>query len=309
MVKKRAKSLKQPLNVVSERLFNVAENTAFIIELFRYKTYLLAKGITHAIETENPISLANNTRSLLEQVAVFAHCTSSVEKMLVDLKNQGSINKINSILEKAEKSLQRTYSGQGKKTAKTKEDEAIHVHDAIAVLSAEVSDATDAYDYLCEFVHPNHGNNLLVSSGEIGRGKITTTNKNSEHVKRIAKYSPSILDYLDKKIHLHTLIAWKIYHLVEICFQKGAKIENIFSERPPIPLGDGKSRETAFYFKNARTSQEAIKLSYQYITNIGHDPYQTKRSSRGASEGYVFDVWETAKGDVWFRIPFYKGIH
>ena len=174
VVKNKAKNLNKPLNVVSERLYNIADGFFFIAEIFRYKFYLLAKSIIHAIETENPLSLANNTRSLLEQVAVVMYCTSSVVKMLDDLKNQGSIKKIDAILNKAEVILHRTYSGQGSKIDESKENEAIHVNTAIKSLSKELSDALDVYNYLCEFVHPNYGNNLLVSSGKLGEGKIKT---------------------------------------------------------------------------------------------------------------------------------------
>ena len=107
---------------------------------------------------------------------------------------------------------------------------------------------------------------------------------------------------------MHAVLARRIHHLVELCFQKKTKIENIFSEKEPIPIGDGKSKETAFYFKNARTSQEAQKLSYQYLDSIDYDICLTKKSIGGISDGYIYDVWKDKDGDIWFKIPIYEGL-
>lgn len=307
-VSKRASKLKAPLNVISKRLYDIAENTFFIIELFRYKFYFLAKGIVHSLETENPLSLANNTRSLFEQVAVFSYCTSSVETMLGELKGQGSIQKIDEILRKTEVILKRTYSGKGKKLASSKDDEAIHVNTAIEVLAKELLDAVDVYDYLCEFVHPNYGNNLLVSSGELGRGKIKAQDKSAYQTQKIMECSRALVIYLAEKSMYQASLTWRIYHLVEICFQSGAKITNIFSEKKASPSGDGKSQETAFYFKNARTSQEAQKLSYEYLSEIGYDINLINKRIGGVEGEYIYDVWRKQGGDIWFKIPFYKGI-
>lgn len=307
-VERKSKKLPPPLNAVSKRLYYIADNTFYCIELFNYKFSLLAQGIIHAIETENPLSLANNTRSLLEQLAVFTYLINHVSRMLEDLKGQGSIDKIDKIISKSENILHRVYSGEGKKKAKSKNDEAIHVNDAIKELSKEVSDANETYDYLCEFVHPNHGNNTLVSSGELGKGRIEKEGLNSKKIQNIIMYSYSIFYFLSTKEFFHPIVTWKIHHLVELCFQKGAKITNIFSEREPVASGDGKTKETALHFKKARTSQEAMRLQYKYLEDIGCSIISSNRKCGGIKDGYVFDLWSTHLGEIWFKTPEYRGI-
>lgn len=307
-VKQKSSKLNPPLNAISKRLYDIADNTFYCIELFNYKFYLLAKAIIHAIETENPLSLANNTRSLLEQLAVFVFLVNHVSKMLDQLKGQGSLEKINKIIAKTEAILKRVYSGEGKKSAGSKEGEAIHVNTAMDELTKEIGDAQTAYDYLCEFVHPNFGSNFLISSGELGRGKIEAKDVGSEVISNIVNCGYSMFLFLNTKKILHPAVTWNVSHLVELCFLKGAKITNVFSEKEPLPIGDGRAKETAFYFKKARTSQEAIKLQYQYLESIGYNINLADRVNGGVKDGYVFDEWNTHLGIIWFKTPIYSGV-
>lgn len=307
-VEKKSQKLSPPLNVVSKRLYYIADNTFYCVELFNYKFSLLAQGIIHAIETENPLSLANNTRSLLEQLAVLIYLVNNISKMIEDLKDQGCIEKIDKIISKSESVLNRVYSGEGKKKSKSKNDEAIHVNDAIKELSKDILDASETYDYLCEFVHPNYGNNVLVSSGQLGKGRIEKEGLNSKNIQSIIMCSYSIFEFLNTRRLFHPIITWNINHLVELCFQKGAKITNVFSEKKPIASGDGKTKETALHFKNARTSQEAMKLQYKYLEDMGCSIHPSNRKNMGMIDDHILDLWSTHLGDIWFKTPMYHGI-
>lgn len=307
-VEAKSEKLAPPLNVISKRLFKIADHTFFMIGLYEYKFYLLAKSIVHAIETENPLSLANNTRSLLEQVAVLSHLTTALRAMLDNLTDQGKLENINRIISKAESALTRTYSGKGKSQGTDKESEAIHVHTAMESLGKEIQGAEDLYNYLCEFVHPNFGNNLLISSGELGKGKIERKSNDSKAVRDITSASHLLISFIASNNISYPAITWKTHHLVELCFQKGAKITNVFSTKKPTPTGDGKSKETAYHFKNARTHQEAMNLSYEFLMQNGLLTEGAKREIGGIDDGFVFDVWKTRIGKIWFKIPFYRGI-
>ncbi len=228
--------------------------------------------------------------------------------MLESLKNQGSIDKIDKIILRAEDVLNRVYSGEGKNKSKSKNDEAIHVNDAIKELAKEIIDVNDTYDYLCEFVHPNYGNNVLVSSGELGKGSIEKNGLDHKNIQSIVMCSYSIIGFLNTKKIFHPIITWNVHHLVEICFQKGSKITNVFSERKPVASGDGKTKETALHFKKARTSQEAMKLQYQYLQEIGCSINPSNRQNGGLENGCVFDLWSTNLGKIWFKTPVYQGI-
>lgn len=302
-IDKKAGRLKAPLNVVSKRLFKTADDAVYCTELFNYKFYLLAKGIINAIEDENPLSLANNTRSLLEQLAVFTYLMNNISQMLTNLKDQCSLEKIDKIVSKCEITIKRVYFGEGKKGINSNRDKAIHVNTAMAELSKEIIDADDMYGYLCEFVHPNYGNNLLISSGKLGQGKINRQSNNSTNVNDLIMHCHTIFTFLNEKKIALPLLALRISHIVELCFVKGAKITNIFSEKKPIASGDGKTKETAFYFEKARTSPEALKLQYRYLESIGHIIKPMDRRNGGIKDGYVYDVWNTKLGIIWFKTP------
>ena len=302
-IDKKAAMLKAPLNVVSKRLFKIADDTAYSIELFNYKFYLLAKGVISAIEDENPLSLANNTRSLLEQLAVFTYLMNNISQMLTNLKDQGSVEKIGKILSKCETAIKRVYFGEGKKGINSNNDKAIHVNSAISELSKEITDVHDVYDYLCEFVHPNYGSNLLISSGELGKGKINKQSNSSKNVKNLIVYCYAIFTFLNTKKIAHPVLALSINNLVELCFVKEAKITNIFSEKQPITSGDGKTQETAFYFEKARTIHESMKLQYKYLQSTGYTINPMDRRNGGIKDGYVYDVWNTTSGVIWFKTP------
>jgi hypothetical protein len=307
-VETKSNSLDHPLNDLSKRLYKTSDNTFFCIELFSYKFYFLAKAIVHAIETENPLSLVNNTRSLIEQMAVFIYCMNAGQQMLDNLNGQGSLPKIDQIINKYEKVLNRVYSGEGKNKADTKNHEAIHVNDALKSLSNEILDVENVYDYLCEFVHPNYGSNVLISSGEIGRGELKSKGNSSQVIKSIVKCTYTTFLFLNSKRFYHPTITWNIHHLVELCFQNGAKITNVFSEKKAIPAGDGKTKDTAYYFKNARTSQEVMKLTYKYLEDIGYKLNPNDRMNAGIENECIYDVWDTHIGKIWFKTPMYKGI-
>jgi hypothetical protein len=309
VVKNKSENLRAPLNVISKRLYYVADHSFYCVELFKYKYYLLAKGMLSALETNNPLSLANNCRSLLEQVATLTYCMDAVEEMLDGLKDQGSPEKIDKIISKAELVLQRTYAGKGKTKDSTKDSEAIHVNTAIKALTLKALDASDSYDYLCEFVHPNFGNNYLISAGELGKGKIGSRENSDETIIKIASIAVGLLDF-SAKINgtLYPGLTWRAHNHVEICFQKGAKITNVFSSKKPVPEGDGKTKETAFFFKNARTGQESMALSYQYLSECGYDVHPSNRVNGGVGGGHVYDVWSTKDGVIWFKVPFYLGL-
>lgn len=312
-VKKKSADLRPPLNVISQRLYTIADHSFYCVELFNYKYYLLAKGILHALESNNPLSLANNCRSLLEQIATLNYCMQAIEEMISNLKNQSTLEKINNIISKAETTLQRTYSGKGSKKATSKGEEAIHVNSSIRELQKKINDIESAYDYLSEFVHPNHGNNLLISSGVIGSGKIGSRENSDEAINRIASISYHLLDFSRRASGIdYPILIWQAHHHVELCLQRGAKITNIFSTKKANPQGDGRSKETAFFFKNARTSQEAQGLSYQYLTELGVSIDLKNRQLGGLSteneKPYLYDCWKTELGTIWFKIPKHEGV-
>jgi hypothetical protein len=71
--------------------------------------------------------------------------------------------------------------------------------------------------------------------------------------------------------------------------------------RPPEWIGDGRSRETAVFFTNARTQLEHIHMQHEFVESRG---IVGVRGSVGGEEGFIYDVWSTpGGGQLWFKVP------
>ncbi|MEE8352770.1 MAG: hypothetical protein V3R37_11340 [Rhodospirillales bacterium] len=78
---------------------------------------------------------------------------------------------------------------------------------------------------------------------------------------------------------------------------------------PPILkimwIGDGKSFDTAFFFISARSQSEAVLLEYVHLKKNG---YESLAQNLVYKDGKRFDVHETERGKVYFRLPSNDGL-
>jgi hypothetical protein len=80
------------------------------------------------------------------------------------------------------------------------------------------------------------------------------------------------------------------------------RIGSIFVERILTCEGDGTSKDRAIVFSKARTPLEAVSMIYRYLEAEGIQIIGPK--SIGAIEGgFIFDVFPTARGPIWFKVP------
>lgn len=75
------------------------------------------------------------------------------------------------------------------------------------------------------------------------------------------------------------------------------------SEPKAVPkhVGDGRSKETAIHFTNARTYEEHVALQYQWLRANGLESWMQALAAREG--GWIYDVHHTDRGKVWFRLP------
>ncbi|MEH0761958.1 hypothetical protein H4F20_20040 [Vibrio sp. 16] len=306
LVSEKARKLSAPLNVQSVKLYNIAENVAFCVGLYEYKFYMLAKSIVSAINERNTLSLANNTRSLLEQLASITYLISEIEKMRESLKDQGTLDKINNIFDKANQTINRIYLGEGKAQPDETNYKAIHINESLECLGNHIEDVEDLYSLLCEYVHPNYGNNKLVSSGTLGKGRFEARAINSNAIGDILSCSLVVFEHLDKNKIYNLSCALKIYNLVELFFAKGAKITNVFVHNFSTPSGDGKTSHTAYFFKKAKTTPQSIELFHSFLESKGIIKYG--QTLGDMSDGYVYDIYHTSEGDIWLKSTMNIGV-
>ena len=94
------------------------------------------------------------------------------------------------------------------------------------------------YDYLCEFVHPNYGGNLLVSSGNLGKGIIGSKKLEDKNIEQMLNVICSVIEHLGFKKLVNPTLTWQLEHYVELCFIPKAKLSSIFSVKKAVPIGD-----------------------------------------------------------------------
>ena len=94
----------------------------------------------------------------------------------------------------------------------------------------------------------------------------------------------------------------KLGSWIETACQDGTKLSQIFSVRAAIS-GDGRSKETALFFKKARTQHEATEAFYQYLRAEKVD--MLGRRNAGVQDGYLYDEVTTAAGPLWvkYKLP------
>jgi hypothetical protein len=296
----------EPLKTVAQRLFKISRDAFFLIQVCEWKIAYLAEASLHAIETRNHLSLANNTRALIEHVAALVFILDSLGKLTNSLQGQGSEKKINEAIGKTELILQRAYYGTSPK-GKDKAETAPHIEsECLVAFEKHVQGIREVYDFLCEYVHPNHGSNLLVSTGQLGKGRLNPPPEfHNDTIDRICRYCSLTMLFLRDQAVSSSANLVHLKDFVDRCFTKGAKISNAFSKKSASPEGDGLSKETAYFFPKARTPLEAIELTKQFFEESGIELTGERRLG-AVGEGFAYDIYSTSRGVLWFKIPMIK---
>lgn len=303
--KAKIAKLDEPLKTVASRLCSALDKGFFLVHVCEWKLDYLAEALIQAIEAKNPLALANNVRALVEHLAALVAIVKELERLEESLRGQGQEKVINDALGKTEKFIHRGYYGKSPKITNDKNEQALHINDCIKAMKQEVDDIEDVYDFLCEYVHPNYGSNLLVSTGQLGSGRLNPPEEfHREVLDRLKRYCSLCMLFLKERAVEFWPVFIRLQDLLERCFSKGAKITNVFSIKAPKPKGDGKSKETAFFFPQARTATEAIGLCYRFLEREGY--HVQNRGNAGLADGFIYDVYSTDKGTVWFKVPVMK---
>lgn len=66
--------------------------------------------------------------------------------------------------------------------------------------------------------------------------------------------------------------------------------------------GNGNSKENAICFTNAMTFSDYIEMQKEYIKQ-NNLKINGVKSSGSINDEYIYDIYETEKGSVWFRVP------
>lgn len=287
----------------AERFANLIEQFLFVALVCRRKIDAITDLLLYSISAQNAVALAQGSRSLVEHVAVQVAIDHTLQQTLDQLKGQTEGEKIHQILQKAEVFFHRCYAGRSPKIEKDKAKQALHVNDCLALLDAQVNGASDAYDFLCEFVHPNHGSNTLVSTADLTlQVESVATDMTRPEVQRMLEFVLTTLDVCEScDLSLHSKIALLGIYTARFK-EKAAKVSNIFSVRKLTPTGDGKTKETAIFFSGARDILEHREQWQRYVSNR-RITIHSRRSAAGEGNS-VYDLYESSVGQLWHRIDY-----
>lgn len=298
----RSKGADDRVRVVADRLFKVTEQGMFLYEVYQWKIDYIAEALIHAIQTGNPISLANNARALVEHVAALVLVLRELEMLEERLHRQNDEKTISRSLDKAELVMQRAYYGKSPKVEKERGGQALHINECIDALRKDVTNIETVYDFLCEYVHPNHGSNALVSTGTLASGLLNPPMEFNEAIlDKLEGHCINCMSYLTDTLVPRSVIFIRLKDLSDRCLVSGAKITKVFSAKNPAVVGDGSSKETAIFFPKARTALEAIEFCHRFLQEKGYGG--ALREMGGAADGYIYDIYMTPEGPMWFKVP------
>jgi hypothetical protein len=287
----------------AERFGTVLERFLFVALVCRRKIDAIVELIHYAITTQNAVALAQGARSLVEHVAVQVAIADALHQLHEQLQGQTEGDRIHLALHRAETFFSRCYSGTSPKLEQEKSKQALHVNDCIKLLETKARGAADAYDFLCEFVHPNHGSNMLVSSSDLTlQVESIAIDMSRPEVHRMLEIVETTLNACERfDTHVHSTIAVLGMYVARFSSPK-AKISNIYAVRKISPTGDGKTKETAFFFANARDVLEHHEQWKTYVERRRISLYS--RQVVAVESNCAYDLYESSVGQLWHRIEY-----
>lgn len=310
VLEEKLKGVKPELMQLSMRIHKCANHGFYLLRVAELKVLYLLRALKHDLEDRNPLTLASNTRGLIEHTAAMAYAGNALERLLVGLKGQGSESRIIEVVSKAEAIIERCFYGSSPKEKKSDKPRAVHINECLKVLENQpgLNEINKIYGYLCEFVHPNFGSNTLVSTGIIGEGTLDPPQE--YHKEAIQIFCTGCLLCLSHQqkflVPSYSLACIRLEDLVYRCLSKGAKLTNVFSVREPSEKSVGDSRENAIFFPKARTHFEAMEMAYTYMQTRNLVLQNVKKHIGGFEGQFLYEYWDTPEGKIWFKYDFKK---
>jgi hypothetical protein len=293
-----------PSQAVARALFEISRDYLFLHRVSEIKIKYVIDGLQRAVEDKNPIVEFALLRSLVEHLAAFCFQVETICQFETQVMGQNSEKKIEEAFVSCRRTLVRLYYGRSFTTSAA--HKRFHVNDFIRSLEKHVTDIAEVYDYLCDFVHPNYGSNLLVSTGTLGSGRLDPpADTHTEHLSRACVYALRALTKVEDLARSGGAALIRLDNYVVIAMMPHQRVGAIFAQKPLTYQGDGKNKESAITFTKVRTSLEAVDMIYRYLETKGIEI--TGPQVIGAVEdGFIFDVFHTTQGTLWFRTPMQK---
>lgn len=153
------------------------------------------------------------------------------------------------------------------------------------------------YDFLCDFVHPNYGSNILVSGGDILKGSIGLVDDGTKNllilfVKKCLRYWLYFREFDPILFKASMQIsAW-----FDRSMKNGAKASKIFSIKKSTSNGDGKTADSALSFPSARDMVEEFQMYRAYLSD--HNLTEKDHSIFGVNDRFIVKKINLSNEDI-----------
>jgi hypothetical protein len=285
--------------IIARQLHEICRDYLFLQRVSEIKIKYVLIGLQQSIEDKNPIVEFALLRSLIEHLASFCFQVDVIEQLEGKSIGQASDKKISEIFTSCRRTIERLFYGTGFSAEAT--HKRFHVNDFLRALERLVPDIERAYVYLCDFVHPNYGSNLLVSTGALGHGHLDPpSDTHIEHLTLACAYALKALMEVERLARSGGSALIRLSNYIEIAMAPHQRVSAIFVHRPLICEGDGKNKERAIMFTKARTPSEAVDMIYRYLETNNIQTTGPK-SIGGIEGGFIFDIFPTTRGPIWFK--------
>ncbi len=136
-LEKNLQGVDEGLRELGIRIDQCSRHGFFVIRVAELKILYLLRALKHDLKDRNPLSLASNTRGLVEHTAAMAYAGNALEQLLEGLENQSSESRISQTLDKAEKTIESCYYGSSPKGSDPDKPKAPHINDCLKVLKEQ----------------------------------------------------------------------------------------------------------------------------------------------------------------------------
>ncbi len=189
------------LGIIAVSLCGLKNQYLFLNRIIETKLTYLMRSMIFGLNDNNHLLLALCSRSLIEHTASLSYLIKWTNRVLERTKGTTECKSINKNLEELYTIYRKIFYG----TRFFKNEGLVEATSVLTLvdkyLSPEIKDVREYYNYLSDFVHPNFGSNVLVSSGGLGEGIIDPSiEEKKEIIENILQITGIIIKHLDYKV-------------------------------------------------------------------------------------------------------------
>lgn len=287
------------------RLTDICINTQYIFYSIKVKIHYLIDAIIYAINSENILSLARSTRSLLENLCSLDYLINNGNEALDNLDKSEHDSEIENSIKSFVDSYELMFYNSGyfkinflveKYKRKNKLQKIYKLIDSSKKHFPKVS---EYYDFLCDFTHPYFGSNLLVANTSLTATGIDPEIR-ERYVGQLFSSLRGLLKYfiIREESYSNMLAIFGGYR--DSAMKDNAEVKDIFATKTEKIEGNGSSKENAIFFAEARNGLEYAKSLVTYCENneIRGDKYEKFVDE----DGTVYFVFKRDGHPLWVKM-------